>query len=663
MVSKISQQVIREVVARTDMRAVVGEEVRLIKAGGDSLKGLCPFHNEKTPSFTINLSKRAYYCHGCGAGGDVIKFVRETRGLHFSEAVEWLAARAGVRIERENVSPAEQRRRRQEHSERSRLLDLNAAALAWFQQQLKGPAGASARAYLNERGLNEETVAKFKIGCAPDSWDGLSRHLMSRKFDANEIIQLGLAAPRRNGNGIYDRFRDRLMFPVYSSSGDLIAFGGRDLGGTSNAKYMNSPESELINQRAPGQQGGKKFYKKSHEVYGLSVAKKGIRSASGVAVLVEGNLDVMMLHQFGITNAVCPMGTALTVEQLNLIKRYSKRVALVFDGDKAGRAAMMKAVPRCLEAGLDGVYVLLPDGEDPDTLLRTKGVAEWERLLKKAKSLVTGWIDAMVAQWDGTLRGKAEILEQVAPLLATIKDPISREMATDYLGTRLLSDRIEDNRRPLSSYLAKAKMPRRRNQSERPKPVAGPPVPHVELQLARAVMWYPHVLPQFVEANALQFVIHEGMREALSHLCAHVNAAGEIHPGDLSGWLDELPDDPARRGLKAALVEEPSVSPENCISNLEQIIDSLEIAALRAYKLQLGERLRQATDDEKELLSLSEDMQEVNHRIRELQGETLIANASNTAAADHQSAAQLPTASTPPDSMSRGDIHEGSVHV
>ena len=658
MVSRISQQVIREVIARTDMRAVVAEAVRLTKAGGGSLKGLCPFHNEKTPSFTINLSQRVYYCHGCGAGGDVISFVRETRGLHFGEAVEWLADRAGVRIEREDLSPADQRRRRQERSERSRLLDLNAATLAWFQRQLEGPAGASARAYLRERGLNEETVAKFGVGCAPDSWDGLSNDLQSRGFEAQELIQLGLASPRRSGDGIYDRFRDRLMFPVYSAMGDLIAFGGRDLSGTSNAKYMNSPESELISQRAPGQQGGKKFYKKSHEVYGLSVARKGIRT-SGIAVLVEGNLDVMMLHQHGVTNAVCPMGTALTVEQLAAIKRFGDRVALVFDGDKAGRAAMMKAVPRCLEAGLDGVYVLLPDGEDPDSLLRTQGVVEWERLLSKAKSLVTGWIDAMVAQWDGTIRGKAEILEQVAPILATIHDPISREMATDYLGTRLLGDRIEDNRRPLSSYLAKTKAPRRRVQGDQPIPVAGPPVPNAELDLARAVMWYPNLLSELARVEALELVTHEGMREALRHLCARVAAVPELHSGDLSGWLDELPDDAARRGLKAALVQEPSVSAENCVSNLEQIIDSLEIADLRAYKLVLDGQLRHASDDH-ELLSLSEKMQAVNHRIRELKGET--PRATYAAAAD-PAAAPLPSASATSVPTGGGVTHEGSVHV
>ncbi len=658
MVSRISQQVIREVIARTDMRAVVSEAVRLSKAGGGSLKGLCPFHNEKTPSFTINLSQRVYYCHGCGAGGDVISFVRETRGLHFGEAVEWLADRAGVRIEHEDLSPADQRRRRQERSERSRLLDLNAAALAWFQRQLEGPAGGSARAYLRERGLSDETVARFGVGCAPDSWDGLSNDLMSRGFGANELLQLGLSAPRRSGDGIYDRFRDRLMFPVYSAMGDLIAFGGRDLGGTSNAKYMNSPESELLSQRAPGTQGGKKFYKKSHEVYGLSVARKGIRT-SGVAVLVEGNLDVMMLHQYGVTNAVCPMGTALTVEQLAAIKRFGDRVALVFDGDKAGRAAMMKAVPRCLEAGLDGVYVVLPDGEDPDSLLRTQGLEAWDQLLHKATNLITGWVDAMVQQWDGTIRGKAEILEQVGPILATIHEPISRQMAQDYLGTRLLSSDIEDNLRPMRDYLSKTRPPRSAALIERPAPVAGPPVPPAELELARAMMWYPHLLADLARVQALDLVTHVGMREALQHLCSHAAAVGEVHSTDLPGWLTQLPDDAARRGLRAALAQPPRVNMEDSVTYLEHVIDRLEIADLQAYKLSLDAQVRRASDDT-ELIALSEKMQAVVRRIRELNREMIAPNATD---ADASAPAEVSSVPAPSASPGGGATHEGSVHV
>ncbi|MCO4760105.1 MAG: DNA primase [Myxococcales bacterium] len=638
MAGRIAQNVIREITARTDMRAVVGDVVRLSKAGGGSLKGLCPFHNEKTPSFTINVGQKVYYCHGCGAGGDVISFVRETRGLNFGEAVEWLADRVGIQIEREELSPAEQRKRRQERSERARLLDLNRAALACFQRQLMGPAGASARAYLRERGLSEETVQTFGVGCAPDSWDALTRDLIERGFEERELLQLGLAAQRRSGQGLYDRFRDRLMFPVYTAMGDPVAFGGRDLSGTSQAKYMNSPESELQSRQ-------QKFYKKSHVVFGLSTARKGIRT-SGIAILVEGNLDVMMMHQHGITNAVCPMGTALTVQQLGEIKRFTDRVALVFDGDKAGRAAMMKSVPKCLEAGLDGVYVLLPEGDDPDTLLRAGGIDAWDEVFAKGKNLIHGWIDAMVAQWDGTIRGKSEILKAVAPILATISDPISHDMAKDYLGTRLLGDRIEDNRRPLNNYLSKAPRRRHEQDTEQPRVALGPAIPPGELNLARTMMWHPHLLPDLETTGALEYVTHDSLRQALLHLIGHAKAQGEVHPSDLPGWLAQVPDDAARRGLLAALTEPAKVGQDDCVPYLEHIIDQLEIAAWRTHKAALTERAQLATD-ETEQLQLAREMTEAARRIRELNRHLI------------QTQQAGPNATPPAD----GVAQKGSVHV
>ncbi|MEY3014341.1 MAG: hypothetical protein RIT45_3076 [Pseudomonadota bacterium] len=598
MAGRIPERILREVVERSDMVAVVGDVVKLSRSGA-SLRGLCPFHGEKTASFYVNPREKLYFCHGCGAGGDVVKFVREIRGLSFGEAVEWLGERCGVRVEREDLDPAEAQRRAQERSERGRLLELNAAAQAFFVRCLHRPEGAQALSYAERRGLEPETLERFGVGAAPDSWDALSQDLLGRGFAPEELVQVGLAMPKRSGNGLIDRFRDRLMYPVHASTGDLVAFGGRDLSDRKDvAKYMNSPESEVNDLGDVQNSRLWKFFKKSHVVFGLWLARGGIRR-EGAALLVEGNLDVMTLHQAGLDNAIAPMGTALTGEQLAEVHRFTNRVVLCFDGDKAGRAATLKSIPLALAAGLDGKVVRLPPGEDPDSYVRREGVAALRALIDSADDLVTSYIEALVADWDGTIHGRLDVARQALPAIGAIPDPIAREMARDTLATRLFSGDVAAGRHTLSQVERQVKpLPRTTVEARQPQLPPEPPVPKLELELAEAAMWKPELLLEYDRIGALDFVRHPGLRHALVTLAERAKTSGAANRQSAQAWLSVQADSNVRRALMKALIDEPRVAEAELAAHVESVIDSLEIAALERYRAELEAGMRRNADPE-----------------------------------------------------------------
>ena len=297
---RIPMQAIRGVVAQTDMLAIVREVVEIKKAGA-SFKGCCPFHAEKTPSFHVNPGLKLYHCYGCGAGGDVIRFVQETRGLNFVEAVELLAERVGVTLERVAERPEDSARRAEAKSARGRMLELDRAAQAWFRSRLQLQDGKKARDYAIQRGMTAATIERFGLGASGTGWTDLLDHLTRHGFNRDDIIAIGLAKTGDKG-GTYDRFRDRLMFPIYTSAGDLVGFGGRDLTGEKEtAKYINSSEITLDGEEEASR--FRHFYKKGDCVFGLWQAREAVRRTKQ-AIVVEGNLDVMTLAQAGFENAV-----------------------------------------------------------------------------------------------------------------------------------------------------------------------------------------------------------------------------------------------------------------------------------------------------------------------------------------------------------------------
>ena len=352
----IPESFIDELISRTDITELVGGYVRLTKKSGANMFGLCPFHSEKTPSFSVNSEKQIFHCFGCGKGGGAIAFVREVENLTFRDAVEVLARQAGMTVPEEDG-------RTEIAGRRKRLLELNRDAARHFHTMLSSPVGASARDYLAGRGLSRAIVTRFGIGAAPDGWSHLLDAMTSKGYTKQELIDAGLCRHGKKGDGAYDFFRDRLMFPVIDVRGNVVAFSGRILG-DGEPKYLNSPDTIA--------------FSKSRNMFGLNFAKK---SKSGMLILVEGNIDVVMLHQAGFDGAVAPLGTAFTQEQARLLKQYTEKVVMAFDSDEAGRKATLRALPMLEKAGIGAKVIDMGTAGDPDEFIRKRGVDAFEILL------------------------------------------------------------------------------------------------------------------------------------------------------------------------------------------------------------------------------------------------------------------------------------------
>lgn len=391
----ISPAFLDELRNRVALSSVIGRTVRLIRAGRE-WKACCPFHNEKTPSFTVNDDKGFYHCFGCGAHGDIIRFLTDHEGLAFRDAVERLAMEAGLEV------PQESREAREQYQRRTELTDVTAAAAHWFQTELAGPGGAEARAYLDRRQLRQETVTVFALGFAPDSRSKLRAALNSQGVAM--LVETGLLIqPEEPGREPYDRFRGRLMFPIRDARGRVIAFGGRIIV-EGEPKYLNSPDTPLFD--------------KGRTLFNLDKAGPAARK-SGRLIVVEGYMDVIALHQAGIVDAVAPLGTALTENQLALLWRVVDTPMLCFDGDAAGQRAALRAALRALpllKPGKSLSFLTLPIGQDPDDLVRSSGAEAFERLVANAQPLV----DRL---WEAELNAQpADTPEQRAGLQARLRD-------------------------------------------------------------------------------------------------------------------------------------------------------------------------------------------------------------------------------------------------
>ena len=322
----IPQEVLDEIVARCDIVSVINEYVPL-KRKGSNYQGLCPFHNEKTPSFSVSPSKQIFHCFGCGKGGNVFKFIMEIEGISFVEAAEKLAKRAGVKLPEKEMTSAQ----RKALEQRKRYQQINELAARYYHTVLmKSKMGQPYREYLRQRQISDDTIIKFRLGATPAGWDNLYREMKKRGITEQEMLDLGLISQTKKGTYV-DRFRQRLMFPICDEKGTVIAFGGRIIDKDSSPqKYLNSPDTPLFH--------------KSRNLYGLHLARAGIRNADQ-AIIVEGYMDVISCHQHGITNAIAPLGTAFTPEQGKLLMRNTYQVGISFDGDAAGTKATM----RCLD--------------------------------------------------------------------------------------------------------------------------------------------------------------------------------------------------------------------------------------------------------------------------------------------------------------------------
>ena len=519
-----SDPVVEEVRARVNLVEVISGHTDL-KQAGRTFKGLCPFHKERSPSFTVDPTKGFYHCFGCGAGGDAFKFVMEVHGLSFPEALEVLARRVGVQIPERRSGPKIDRSRRRI------LLEVTRAAALFFRRALKDDDTASnAREYLRGRGFSVEEALAFGLGYAPDDWEGLAKHLVREGADLEAARATGLIGERNRGGGHYDRFRNRLMFTILDVEGSPIGFGARALGEVEGPKYINSSDSEIFH--------------KGRGVYGISWALRAIRE-QGRAVVVEGYFDVLSLHQHGIKTAVATLGTALTPDHAYQLKRYAPEVVLLFDGDEAGRKAAWRALPHFLAADVRPRAAFLPSGEDPDTLVQKHGAETLTALLDTAPPLLEHVIASKARTAGADPRARGQAIREIAPLFRALPDPVELD-ATVELAARAFQVGADAIRKVLEARSDGAQPV----TSPAPTPVAASaPMPPAEEALVRALAEAPGLAALLAGTD----VDHAMVNGAAARFVRAATAEPTASP---TRWLDGIEDPSLARLVASASVDE-----------------------------------------------------------------------------------------------------------
>jgi DNA primase len=591
----LSEDTIARIRDSVDLVALISEHVPLRRQGARFV-GLCPFHNEKTPSFGVSRGKSFYYCFGCQASGDAITFVRHVEGLGFMEAVRKLAERAGIELPK--TDDPEEARRDRERARRERLADVMALARDFFEASLLShPHADIARAELEKRGVSEPLRAHFHLGYAPSGWDGLAQFFEEKRVDLREAAEVGLVAPRQRGGGYYDRFRHRLMFPVADHHGRIVAFSGRLLAGppgapepeTPPAKYINSPESPL--------------YRKGSVLFGLHEARVQIRKLDQ-AVLCEGNFDLVCLHGAGISHAVAPLGTAFTLDQARLLRRFAEEVVVMFDGDGAGRKATHAAVHLLQQAGLRGRAVRLPQGQDPDSFLREKGPETLLTMTKAAPSIVEFVIEsALESAHDAASRASA--IEQLGPLLANVESPVERDLYVQRVAQRFGIRDVAVVRASLRRGVLQArgqKVPEKRASA----PIVGggeqvsvrtaarraDDLPQRQREVLEAFVYYPDLFDRQDGEQIARLLTDSDLR-AIFLATAQVAVGGRIEAPVL---LEKLSGNPALSWLAQRLEGNPMYSREQADSVLETGLVLLEQDWKNRRREDLKDEIRRALE-------------------------------------------------------------------
>jgi DNA primase len=610
----IGQETIDRVRRETKLVELVGETVKLQRRGR-SFTGLCPFHKEKTPSFHVNAERGFYHCFGCHASGDAFKFVQETEGLDFVEAVRSLAERAGIDVI-ENETDAERKQQAEAKQRQKELYDLNDRAAEYFERMLREhPLSEPARAELARRGLvptsptdeMADALQAFRIGYAPYGWDGLVRFLKESGLSARAAETVGLLAPRKNGPGHYDRFRHRLMFAVIDVNGRVVAFSGRALPeptadelraagiesmgsgtGEAPAKYVNSPESPV--------------YRKREAVFGLYQSRQSLRGGDPCLV-VEGNFDVVSLHARGIRSVVAPLGTAFTVEQARQIRRFTTDVVLMFDGDSAGKRATNASREPCQQAELTAKVVSLPPGKDPDDFVRERGVEGVKQLLKHARGILEYLIDLALAEEllaEG-VEARAKSVQFVTKLISAEKDPTLRELAETY-ADGLVAGRLkidQDSSEQVRSLKALARALQTRPGSGAARGPIGPGRPHqarsrdrrqeLGLEVLGALLDYPE-LAEEATSEAAAAVIEGDVALAFAALRQAIQGGRLENPEDVLAKLSP----PIHPFALARLAAPRHERLEDARAELVDNVKKLQSLELKREKSEVTEELEAA---------------------------------------------------------------------
>ncbi|WP_329013387.1 DNA primase [Micromonospora rifamycinica] len=611
MAGRIRDEDIALVRERTSIAEVISDTVTLKSAGGGNLKGLCPFHDEKSPSFNVSPARNVFYCFGCGVGGDAIKFLMDAEHLSFIESVERLADRAGIQlryVEGDQAAP----RSRPQQGQKQRLVAAHAAAVEFYQSQLTTAGARPAREFLARRGFDRAAAQRYGCGFAPDAWDLLTKHLRQQGFTHDELVTGGLSRPSRSGT-LIDRFRRRLMWPIRDIAGDVIGFGARKLFDDDDGpKYLNTPETPI--------------YKKSHVLYGIDQAKREI-AKQGRVVVVEGYTDVMACHLAGVPTAVATCGTAFGADHIGVLRRLlldtdavAGEVIFTFDGDAAGQKAALRAFEDDQRFVGRTFIAVSPDNMDPCDLRLAKGDLAIRDLVARREPLVDFALRHVINRYDlDTVDGRVEAMRRAAPLVAKIKD---REKRPEYV--RKLAGDLGMEIEPVQrAVLAAAHAPGEREAAEPPRgrtrpaaPAVDSPESMVEREALKLALQEPVLAgPMFdaVEAAEYRHPVHAAVRTAIA------TAGGVAAAGGGAVWIEAVRDacaDLAAQALVGELAVEPlridgEPDPRYVSSTLAQLQWGSVTARIRDLKSKI-QRINPVTQKDEyfalfgELLSLEQ---------------------------------------------------------
>lgn len=570
-----SEQVLEEIQNKADIVEIIGSYIPL-RRSGRNFKANCPFHKEKTPSFMVSPSKQIFHCFGCGAGGNVFGFVMKMESLDFPEAVRTLAEKSGVEL------PHFTRAQFETSGYALQIYKLNELAASFYASTLSGTeAGKRAASYLKKRGISDDIIAKAKLGFAPDDWSGLINFAKDKGVETGLLERAGLALPREGG-GHYDRFRNKIIFPIFDIKNRVVAFGARVLD-DSLPKYINSPETEV--------------YIKSRHLYGFNFSLQAAREKD-FCIIVEGYLDFLVPYQNGIKNIAASLGTALTDSQARLIKRYTKNVVMLYDGDAAGEAASLRGLDIFLEEGMQVKVATLPKGLDPDSFVREKGASEFDSLIAGAADLFDYKLGVLSSRYDaGRSQDKAKICAEMLPTIAKVTDAVLKSEYVKRLGERL---RVSEG--ALLSELKKVKPDREYEPSEELSSTAeGSNAAMAEKIIIGLMLDDPEVIAQVKENLKSEDFADPGARKVAEEILGSYGDGRSFKPAQLINKLAE--------GELTALIAEASSLVDDIKDKAKNLADCIKWvkcnkAKSRLFELQGLIKAAQMMGDEKRVTQL-----------------------------------------------------------
>ncbi|MBW2609785.1 MAG: DNA primase [Deltaproteobacteria bacterium] len=552
-----------EIKRAADIAELIGQYVQLKKTGLNHV-GLCPFHSEKDPSFTVSPSKQMFHCFGCKKGGDIFDFWMEYHKVPFAQAMRDLAGRYHVTLPERKMTPFQ--RRKMELSEL--LFKINRTAAEYFHYILtESEKGRSGRAYLDKRSVDKEIIQEFMLGYAPEEWDGLTNFLKRKKKDMDKAAQAGLIIAKKNG-GYYDRFRGRVIFPIFNLRKQIVGFGGRVLD-DSLPKYLNTPETPV--------------FRKGELLYGLHSGYKSIRE-SRRAVIVEGYTDVLALKRHGFNEAVATLGTALTRDHIRKLKGYTKEAVVVFDADAAGKGAAIKSMPLFINEGLTSRVMVLPEGDDPDSFVNKRGLEGFLELLNGAMPMFEFYLDLKLTRLNDGIDGQVSLLKEILPVLIELNNDSQRSLYVRRLSERTgIAESIVlaelRNRQAYQSGKEHADNIRKRLSSSKAK--RGDDLPLLNL-----LIHAPHTMNRLMNRDCKLLLSDPIVMEIFDSMYEIYNREGEITPAEM---LEKLEGESTRERFREVMLSSP-IYPDEVV---EQAVNEFED---RVHKIKLSESINRARE-------------------------------------------------------------------